>query len=381
MSRFALPLAVCLVSFAAAAAVAFGVTTAQQKAPGGEYRWPWTYGEEWTISQGQENGGSGPLDSHRTGGGLQYALDFASVRQAPVWAAREGTARCEDWRLSGTGLGWVVRVVHGEDSDLYAHADGCYLSSAPGAPVFVPQGRHITYTGTTGTNAGDFGDHLHFQRNTTRTSLTSAPLTIEGLDAIPHRGEELRAVSKTLSAGYGAPPTFAYDPAIAKKAADLGWEMTGSAAPIRFWTPGGGWTGGCVGEERPGWYDCAVLDFEGTVRTGRIQTFSRAPDEGGEAAIFVVAGRDPIFMSRGILGPYTNPWDTEHHDGLYFMGFPLGESRPVGDGLHRMDFENGYAIYDTQQCAERATVFYVWSELLQAHLAITAGAYCDQPVK
>ncbi len=377
MSRFVLPVGVCLIAFAAAASVAFGATTAQQKSPGGQYRWPWAYGEEWTITQGQENGGSGPLDSHRTSASMGYALDFASVPHAPVWAAREGTARCEDWRLSGTGLGWVIRVVHGADSDLYAHADQCYLA-APGASVFVPQGRQITFTGTSGTNAGDFGDHLHFQRNTTTTSLTSAPLTIEGLEAIRQTSGDVKVRSMTLSAGYGAPPTFTYDAAIAQKAADLGWETAGSASPNRFWTPGSGWEGGCVGEERPGWYDCSVIDFEGATRTGRIQTFSKAPDEGGEAAIFVVPGREPVFMSRGILGPYTNPWDSAHHDGLYYMGFPLSESRTVGDGLYRMDFENGYAIYDATACSEQSTVFYVWSELLQTHLAIAAGAYCDQ---
>jgi hypothetical protein len=188
-------------------------------------------------------------------------------------------------------------------------------------------------------------------------------------------------VSGTLAPGYGAPPEFAYDAAIAKKAADLGWEATGSAGPVRFWTPGSGWPGGCTAGEHAGWYDCTIRDVSGRERSGRVQTFSRAPDDGGEGAIFAQPGREAVFMSRGVLGPFTNPWDGERHDGLYYLGFPLADSRPVAGGVYRMDFENGYAIYDPGHCGEKPTAFYVWFELLHTYLEMTpGGAYCDSPL-
>lgn len=102
-----------------------------------QYRWPWTYGETWTISQGWYGS-----PTHTVAKKLQYAVDFYSYANAPVWAARDGTAQCEDWRVQGYAFGWVVRVVKSGDSgsDFYAHGDYCPLSGS----VNVAQGRHIT---------------------------------------------------------------------------------------------------------------------------------------------------------------------------------------------------------------------------------------------
>lgn len=324
-----------------------------------QYRWPWTYGQTWTITQGQFNSGTAATDTHTVPKLLQHAVDFASSVNSPVWAARDGTAHCEDWRLAGYSFGFVIRVVHGSDSDFYAHADACAIPM--GTTVQVAQGRHISYTGTTGLLQYDFGDHVHFMKASTTTSTYSAAMTMEGVSSFPHPSVVGQtATSDNLAAGYSV--GLAWEPEIHDRYFGAGgWSVVGSSASISGWSPGRSTAGGgCPGAVTPGWYQCNVTGLGGIARNGRVQTFKGAGSGAGEHAIFKRAAglSAATFMSRGFLGGFTDPWDASQRDGLFYMGYPTSDSFYWSGTLYRMNFENGYATFNTNGSNE-SKFYYV----------------------
>jgi hypothetical protein len=76
-------------------------------------------------------------------------------------------------------------------------------------------------------------------------------------------------------------------------------------------------------------------------------------------------------MSRGLFGGYTDKWDGTH-DGLWFVGYPLGNSYSTGGSNYRMDFQNGYATYSASTCASS---FYQWSG--SGYVLKHTASYCD----
>ena len=305
-----------------------------------QYRWPWVYSQHWRITQGWE----GPV-SHGSTTNFRYAVDYSKTGgggNQPIAAARDGTASCQ--LMTTAGLGWVVRVTHGTDSDIYAHQNACHLSVSN---VFVAQGRMIGYTGTYGSEPAEFDDHLHFQVNINTTGHTSKTFTMEGLGSQYHSSAFNQwADSDNLSAGYTV-PAISWEPAIHDKyQARGGWAIVGSTAGISGWTPGRSPATLCGSGTTPGWYQCNFTDINSTSRSGRVQTFKGAGSGFGEHAIFKPSSANATFMSRGLLGPYTNQWTTGK-DGFYFMGYPNGDSYSIGGGQVRMDFQNGWETFST----------------------------------
>lgn len=98
----------CLVRALAVAAlclVAFGTQHPAEAANGWDfYRWPWIYGDQWTMTQGQ-NGAT----SHKSSNGLFYAIDIdKNTTSQPVYAAETGSASCT---LGDASFGNYVRIV------------------------------------------------------------------------------------------------------------------------------------------------------------------------------------------------------------------------------------------------------------------------------
>jgi hypothetical protein len=276
-------------------------------------------------------------------------------------------------------MGWTVKVVHSPDSDLYAHANACPL----GAPsVNVVQGRHISYTGTRATANTSVGDHVHFQRNSPSTGGEGTPqiavaFVMEGKSSFTHSQEVGNtAVSDNLAAGYTTPPVQ-WEQAIHDKAFSLGWNTAGATASLSGFTPGR--TPGVVcnttGPATPGWYQCNFTDINGVSRTGRVQTFKGVGAGSGEHAIFKRGTSAATFMSRGLLGPFTRVWGS-NKDGLYYMGYPTGDSYWISGTHVRMDFQNSgsYALYAPATCA---SIFYYWFAAWQQYFSVSPTQYCD----
>jgi hypothetical protein len=307
--------------------------------------------------------------------GLKYAVDFAGpTTVAPVWAAREGVAHCE--LHDGNKMGWTVKVVHSPDSDLYAHADTCYMGT--GNYVNVAQGRHISYTGTRASATSSVDDHLHFQRNSSSSGGEGTPqiavaFTVEGKSSFTHSSEVNKtAKSDNLSAGYSLPPVQ-WEQAIHDKAFSLGWSTAGATASLSGWTPGRSPAATCGSGATAGWYQCNFTNVNGVSASGRIQTFKGAGTGAGEHGIFKRSSGAATFMSRGLLGPYTDLWSGSN-DGLYLMGYPTGDSYPIGGTSVQMNFQNGYATYDTSNCSSR---WYWWSTFLGLYIEQNLADYCD----
>ncbi|MGI8926573.1 MAG: hypothetical protein ACR2HN_08000 [Tepidiformaceae bacterium] len=358
-------------------------TTYLQRNARDEYRWPWRYGETWSITQGQ-NGPVSHFDYHPTTGayvGLGSAVDFATTYgNAPVWAAREGVAHCENH--DGNKMGVAVKVVHGSDSDLYAHANDCPF--AWGTYINVAQGNHISYTGTRRTLTTFVGDHVHFQRNSAGTGGEGTPqiavsFTMEGKSSFLHSIEYGNtAVSDNLGAGYTVPVGGAvqWEPAIHDKAVSLSWSTAGATASIPLFTPGRSPATTCgFGGATPGWYQCNFTDVNGASRAGRVQTFKGAGTPDGQHAIFKDSSSSfAVFMSRGLLGPYTDTWATGK-DGMYYLGYPVNDGGGIGGTIWQMNFENGYATYDWSNCVSR---WFWWSNYLGGYVeASLPYEWCD----
>ncbi len=67
----------------------------------------------------------------------------------------------------------------------------------------------------------------------------------------------------------------------------------------------------------------------------------------GEHGVVQGDGLSAVFMSRGLYVPYVLYWDVSGNQGTYYEGYPTGNSYPVGGGIYRMDFQAGYALYNT----------------------------------
>jgi hypothetical protein len=80
-----------------------------------------------------------------------------------------------------------------------------------------------------------------------------------------------------------------------------------------------------------------------------------------------------VFMSRGFLGGYTDTWGAGH-DGLWFAGYPTGNSFWVSGSTYQMNFQNGYATYNSSTCASS---FYYWDSFLGHYVLQHTASYCD----
>ncbi len=122
------------------------------------YRWPWRYGETWTMTQGW-NGAT----SHQ--GGLYYAIDVdKDTTSRPVMSAEEGTATCTTG--CNSGFGNFARIVNADGkSSIYAHMVSCFSGSVP-----VVQGFQLGNSGMTGDATAI---HIHFQVQNNSTGFTS----------------------------------------------------------------------------------------------------------------------------------------------------------------------------------------------------------------
>lgn len=363
-------------SFLAASAATYALLQDAPNPPG-QYRLPIPAGEEWTITQGQDNGGNHPLDSHKQTRGIGYAVDLARVVNAPVTAARAGIMTCEDWRLSGTRLGWVIRVVHDDDSEIYAHADHCPLSD-PAASIPVVQGEHLTYTGSSGTDRFDFGDHLHFQRNASRDGLNSAPFAFAELDGLADEAVANKpVVGQSSAAGYSEATPVVVDEDFRRAALSFGWETLGTAFGLEKATPGRSASSLCGSGPAAGWFGCEFRDVNGTARAGRIQTFWNGKVGEGERALMKAANAEnPFLASRALLVPLAEAWDADGHDGLYFLGYPTGEASER-DGVVEVEFDNGYMRWRPAECKEKPAEFWWYSELTGAWASHHGTAACD----
>ncbi len=221
--------------------------------------------------------------------------------------------------------------------------------------MFVAQGRHISYTGTTGSEPGDYDDHLHFQENTSTTSVISQDFTMAGVSNFAHTlVHDDWADSDNLAPGYTTPP-IDWDEDLHDKYEDAGgWDPVGSTSSIPAWSPGRYTGGPCGTGGTPGWYECTSNS-----RSGIIQTFKGAGSGEGEHAIFMGDGESAAFMSRGPLGGFTDIW-SNGEDGLHHLGYPTGDSFPIGGGEHRMNHQDGYWVYDANAGETR---FYTYDSL------------------
>ncbi|MBI5948468.1 MAG: M23 family metallopeptidase [Chloroflexi bacterium] len=332
------------------------------------YRWPWAKDVAWKMSQGW-NGAT----SHTSASGLFYAID---VRYDPsptqlVYAASDGYATCT---TDDPSFGNFVRITHGSTSSLYAHLVTCNGFTGTN----VPQGFQI---GTAGCTGRCDGIHVHFQKNTNTTGTTSAPFTMNSHTGWDNGGADcpvggcLTCTSDNRSAGYSEANPIVYDDPIRQKYWSAGkWDVVGSTASISSWTPGRSPATTCGSSATPGWYPCNFTDVNGASRAGRVQTFKGTGSGNGEHAVFKDSSSSfAVFMSRGLLGPYTDPWATGK-DGMYYLGYPLNDGGSIGGTIWQMSFENGYANYDWSNCASR---WYYWSAFLSLYIEVGLTDYCD----
>ncbi len=238
-------------------------------------------------------------------------------------------------------------------SDFYAHADSCPFVGY----VDVAQGRHISYTGTTGVSRLDFPDHLHFMRTTTTSNSYSASFTMEGISNFQGT-EGNTATSDNLAAGYSTPPVQWQQSIHDKYLATGGISIVGASVALPYYQSP------CL-TSSSGWRSCTAGGYSGTV-----QTFRGAGSVygGSEHGIFQRSGGNAVFMSRALYYPYTLYWDGSGHQRMYFIGYPLADSY-YWYGVYRMDFQNGYATFNPSGCQ---SLWYQGSTLIKSY-----SGYCD----
>jgi hypothetical protein len=335
------------------------------------YRWPWGRDETRTMTQGW-NGAV----SHQ--GNLYYAIDLVLYGPSgtgiefPVFAASDGYATCTPGDAT---FGNYVRIVHGSNSSLYVHLATCSGFSAQN----VPQGYQI---GTASNSGSTTGKHLHFQKNTSTTNFVSTAFIMNSHTNWNDGGIDCEVVppcrvytSDNRSAGYSHANPIVYDSVIRDKYWSAGhWDIVGSTSKITGWTPGRSSATTCGSGTQAGWYDCNFTDINGVSRAGRIQTFKGTGSGSGEHAIFKRSGASTaVFMSRGLLGPYTDIWSGSN-DGTKYVGYPLGDSYSIGGTTVKMDFQNGYATYDWSNSSSR---WFWWSAFLGQYVEISLADYWD----
>ncbi|MGW3315497.1 M23 family metallopeptidase [Streptomyces fungicidicus] len=114
------------------------------------YKLPYPAGESYMVTQGPEG-----TYSH-TGPYNEYAWDFGLPANYEVSAAQGGTIVYSDWSpYWQNGIEVIIRHPNGQCTH-YAHLNQSFYW--PGD--WVPQGRIVGYTGSTGASTAP---HLHFQ--------------------------------------------------------------------------------------------------------------------------------------------------------------------------------------------------------------------------
>ncbi|RSN04009.1 peptidase [Streptomyces sp. WAC 05977] len=136
------------------------------------YELPFPAGEAYTVSQGPEG-----TFSH-TGPYNEYAWDFALPANYEVSAAQGGQILVSDWSpYWQNGIEVIIRHSNGTCTH-YAHLNRALYN----AGTWVPQGRVVGWSGTTGAST-DY--HLHYQviNCSTRVGISS---TLQG--GVPRTG-------------------------------------------------------------------------------------------------------------------------------------------------------------------------------------------------
>lgn len=193
-------------------------------------------------------------------------------------------------------------------------------------------------------------------RTDSTTSTYSAPFTMEAISNFQST-EGNTATSDNLSAGYSVPPVQWQQSVHDKYLAAGGIVVVGSTVALPYYQSP------CFAST-PGWYSCASNGYSGIV-----QTFRGAGSVGGgsEHAILQRSGGSAVFMSRGLYYPYVLYWDGSGNQGMYYLGYPVGDSY-YWYGVYRMDFQNGYATYSPSNCQ---SLWYQGSTLIKNY------SHCD----
>ncbi|MFC8590842.1 M23 family metallopeptidase [Streptomyces atroolivaceus] len=130
------------------------------------YELPYPAGEAYTVTQGPEG-----TYSH-TGPYNEYAWDFGLPANYEVSAAQAGTIVISNWSpYWQNGIEVIIRHSNGQCTH-YAHLNQSFYE--PGD--WVPQGRIVGYSGSTGASTGP---HLHFQVIDCNTRV-GLPATLQG---------------------------------------------------------------------------------------------------------------------------------------------------------------------------------------------------------
>ncbi|MEU4260409.1 M23 family metallopeptidase [Streptomyces argenteolus] len=130
------------------------------------YEMPYPAGEAYTVTQGPEG-----TYSH-TGPYNEYAWDFGLPAWYEVSAAQGGTILYSNWSpYWQNGIEVIIRHSNGQCTH-YAHLNQSFYE--PGD--WVPQGRIVGYSGSTGASTAP---HLHFQVINCSTRV-GVPATLQG---------------------------------------------------------------------------------------------------------------------------------------------------------------------------------------------------------
>ncbi|MDG9705870.1 M23 family metallopeptidase [Streptomyces sp. DH37] len=130
------------------------------------YELPYPAGEAYQVTQGPEGTYShyGPYN--------EYAWDFGLPANYEVSAAQAGTVLVSDWSpYWQNGIEVIIRHSNGRCTH-YAHLNRAIYNTGD----WVPQGRVIGWSGSTGASTGP---HLHFQVIDCNTRV-GIPATLQG---------------------------------------------------------------------------------------------------------------------------------------------------------------------------------------------------------
>ncbi|MFD1832132.1 M23 family metallopeptidase [Streptomyces desertarenae] len=130
------------------------------------YELPYPAGESYQVTQGPEGTFShyGPYN--------EYAWDFGLPANYEVSAAQGGTILISNWSpYAGNGIEVIIRHSNGQCTH-YAHLNRAIYNTGD----WVPQGRIIGWSGSTGNSTGP---HLHFQVIDCNTRV-GLPATLQG---------------------------------------------------------------------------------------------------------------------------------------------------------------------------------------------------------
>lgn len=327
------------------------------------YRWPFQYQTSLTMTQGW-NG----VTSHTSASNLYYAVDLSNGGTSfLVFSADEGVVTCQfDPATSMNpkkGFGFYVRNTHGGGGSLYGHMPQCYFTRS----VSIVQGYQIGYSGTTGNSTGI---HLHFHVSNNATPFTAKSFSISGYTSFNWADPNPRDCPSTGC------PVYTSDNEAAGYDTSLNFYSTIHTAYVN----NGGWAVVGSSSYQAGWQPCstqtpAVLACTQNGHSGYVQTFwgvSGGSYAGRHAVLKGNAYANAVFMSRAILGGYTDMWFGLHL-AMWYVGYPAGNSYSIGGGQYRMDFQNGYVIFTQSTCNLK---YYYWQTGFGYVLGRDA-TYCD----